>query len=119
MPCSVQCSMCSMMCKGEDSCAFAGACALQKMKIQPFKQNKSNGLQRQRLIGSAAARFNHARTTTKVSATDLDGRQNDYSKGICSPGSLFNNPVRLRQDSLNALFSLKGHFIFDLSNVTK
>ena len=52
------------------------------------------GLQRQRLIGSAVAGFNHARTITKASATDLDARQDDYNKGICSPGSLVNNPVR-------------------------
>ena len=43
------------------------------------------GLQIQRLIGSAVAEFNHS--------TGLDGIQNDYKKGICSPGSLFNNPV--------------------------
>ena len=54
----------------------------------------SKGLQRQRQIGSAVAGFNHARTITKASATDLDARQDDYNKGICSPGSLVNNPVR-------------------------
>ena len=52
------------------------------------------GLERQRLIGSAGAGFNHARTITKASATGLDTRQDDYNKGICSPGSLVNNPVR-------------------------
>ena len=52
------------------------------------------GLQRQRLIGSAVAGFNHVRTITKASATGLDTRQDDYNKGICSPGSLVNNPVR-------------------------
>ena len=52
------------------------------------------GLQRQGLIGSAVAGLNHARTITNSSATGLDGRQNDYNKGIRSPGSLFNNPVR-------------------------
>ena len=52
------------------------------------------GLQRQRLIGSAVAGFNNARTITKASATGLDTRQDDYNKGICSHGSLVNNPVR-------------------------
>ena len=52
------------------------------------------GLQRQRLIGSAVAGFNNARTITKASATGLDTSQDDYNKGICSPGSLVNNPVR-------------------------
>ena len=54
----------------------------------------TKGLQRQCLLGSAVAGFNHARTITKASATDLDARQDDYNKGICSPGSLVNNPVR-------------------------
>ena len=35
------------------------------------------GLQIQRLIGSAVAGFNKARTITKASATDLDTRQDD------------------------------------------
>ena len=52
------------------------------------------GLERQRLIGSAVAGFNHARTITNASAKGLDARQDDYNKGICSPGSLANNPVR-------------------------
>ena len=52
------------------------------------------GLIRQRLIRSAVAGFNHARTITKASAKNLDARQDDYNKGICSPGSLVNNPVR-------------------------
>ena len=52
------------------------------------------GLQTQRLIGSAVAGFNHAKKITKASATDLHARQNDYNKGIWSPGSLFNHPVR-------------------------
>ena len=54
----------------------------------------TKGLQRQRLIGSAVAGFNHARTITKAPAMSLDARQDDYNKGICSPGSLVNNPVR-------------------------
>ena len=29
-----------------------------------------------------------------ASATGLDTRQDDYNKGICSPGSSVNNPVR-------------------------
>ena len=52
------------------------------------------GLERQRLIGSAVAGFNHARTITKAPAMGLDARQDNYNKGICSPGSLVNNPVR-------------------------
>ena len=51
-------------------------------------------LQRQRLIGSAVAGFNHAKTITKASATDLHAQQDDYNKGIWCPGSLVNNPVR-------------------------
>ena len=52
------------------------------------------GLQRQPLIGSAVAGFNDARTITLAFVTGLDTRQDDYNKGICSPGSLVNNPVR-------------------------
>ena len=52
------------------------------------------GLQRQCLIGSVVTGFNHARTITKTSATGLDGKQVDYNKEICSPGSLLNNPVK-------------------------
>ena len=52
------------------------------------------GLQRQRLIGSAVAGFNHAKAITKASVMDLHARQDDYNKGIWSPGSLVNNPVR-------------------------
>ena len=52
------------------------------------------GLQRQRLIGSAVAGFNNARTITKASATGLDTIKDDYNKGMCSPGSLVNNTVR-------------------------
>ena len=40
------------------------------------------------------AGFNYAKTTTKASATGLDARPDDYNKGICSPGSLVNIPVR-------------------------
>jgi hypothetical protein len=40
------------------------------------------------------AGFNDARTITKTFATGLDTRQDDYNKGICSPGSLVNNPVK-------------------------
>ena len=60
----------------------------------PFSVHYSKGLQRQRLIGSAVAGFNDAMTITKASAKGLDARQDDYNKGICSPGSLVNNPVR-------------------------
>ena len=64
------------------------------------------GLERHRLIGSAVAGFNHARIITKASATGLDATQNDNTKGICSSGSLVNNPVR--QDISVASFPLKG-----------
>ena len=40
------------------------------------------------------AGFNHARTMTKASAKGLDARQDYYNKGVSSPGSLVNNPVR-------------------------
>ena len=59
-----------------------------------FSYIKHTGLERQCLKGSAVAGFNHATTITKVSAKGLDTRQDDHSKGICSPGSLVNNPVR-------------------------
>ena len=52
------------------------------------------GIERQGLIGSSVAGLNFARTITKASATGLDSGQDDYKKGICSPGSLVNNPVR-------------------------
>ena len=52
------------------------------------------GLERQRLKESAVAGFNHARTITMASAKGLDTQQDDYNRGICSPGSLVNNPVR-------------------------
>ena len=57
-------------------------------------QASTKGLERQRLIGLAVAGFNHAQTITNASAKGLDARQDDYNKGICSPGSLVNNPVR-------------------------
>ena len=40
------------------------------------------GLQRQRLIGSAVAGFNHAKKITKAFGTDVQARQDDYNKGI-------------------------------------
>ena len=52
------------------------------------------GLERQRLIGSAVAGFYHTRTITNASVEGLDARQDNYNKGICSPGRLVNNPVR-------------------------
>ena len=52
------------------------------------------GLERLRLIGSAVAGFNNAKTITKAAATGLDAIQDDYNKGMCSPRSLVNNPVR-------------------------
>ena len=51
------------------------------------------GMETQRLIGSTLAGFNHAKTITKASSKGLDARQDDYTKGICSPWSLVNNPV--------------------------
>ena len=59
----------------------------------------------------AVAGFNHARTITKTFAKGLDTRQDDYNKGICSPGSLVNNPVR--SDSLGASFPLKRQVVLD------
>ena len=64
------------------------------MNLFSLSKNCVKGLQRQRLIGSAVAGFNHARTIAKALAMGLDVRQDDYKKGICSPGSLVNNPVR-------------------------
>ena len=52
------------------------------------------GLERQRLIGSAVAGFNHARIITNASAKGLHARKDDYKKGISSPGNLVNNHVR-------------------------
>ena len=52
------------------------------------------GLQRQRLIGSPLAGFNHAKTMTKASSTYWHAKQDDYNKGLWSPGSLVNDPVR-------------------------
>ena len=52
------------------------------------------GLERQHLIGSAVAGLSNARTITKVSTKGLDTIQDDYNKGIGSPGSLVNNPDR-------------------------
>ena len=87
-------------------------------RILPIQKKRiAKGLQRQRLKGSAVAGFNHAKTITKASATDLHARQDDCKTGIWSPGSLVNNLVR--QDSLDASFPLKGQVVFDLSNVTK
>ena len=52
------------------------------------------GLEKQSLIGSAVAGFNHVRTITKASVKGLDARQDDYNKGIFSQWRLVNNPVR-------------------------
>ena len=64
------------------------------MKIFERKDDLLKGLGRQHLIGSAVAGFNLTRTITKPSAKGLDARQDDYDKGICSPGSSVNNTVR-------------------------
>ena len=50
----------------------------QRKKVVPPRHK---GLQRQRLIGSAVAGFNHAKTITKASPTYLHARQDDYNKG--------------------------------------
>ena len=63
------------------------------------------------------AGFNHARTRRKASAMGLDTRKDAYNKGMCSPGSLVNNPVG--KGSLEASFPLKGQVFFNLSNVAK
>ena len=63
------------------------------------------------------AGFNLAKTITKASATGLDTRQDDNNKGICSPGSLVNNPDR--KDTLDASFQLNGQVNFDFGNITK
>ena len=65
-----------------------------KKKNNNKKKKYCKGMQRQCLMGSAVAGFNNARTITKASATGLDTRRDDYNKGICSPGSLVNYPVR-------------------------
>ena len=52
----------------------------------------SKGLERQGQRGLAVAGFNLARTIT--SAKGLDTGQDDFNKGIYSPGSLVNNPFR-------------------------
>ena len=82
-----------------------------KSEVNVPSSSVCKGLQRQRLIGSAVAGFNHARTITKASATGLDERQDDNNKGICSTGSLVNNPVKY--DSLDASISMEGQVVFD------
>ena len=52
------------------------------------------GLERQRIIGSAVAGFNHTRTITKAYAKGSDAGKAYSNKRICSPGRLVNNPVR-------------------------
>ena len=75
----------------------------QTLGSSPDSTHTAKGLQRQRLIGSAGGGFNKARTITKASATGLVTKQDEYNKGICSPGSYVNNPVRYY--SLDASFS--------------
>ena len=77
----------------------------------------TKGLQRQHLIGLAVAGFNYARTISKASDRGLDTRQEAYNKGMCSPGSIVNNPVRY--GSLDAALPLKGQVVLDFSNVKK
>ena len=74
-------------------------------KLHPYAVSSihcGKGLERQCIIRSTVPRFNHARTITKASATSLDAREDDYNNGICSPGSLINNPVK--KDSHDASF---------------
>ena len=54
---------------------------VRRTPVPPVSSN-TKGLQRQCLIGSAVAGFNHAKTITKASSTDLHTRQDDYNKGI-------------------------------------
>ena len=49
--------------------------------------------------------FNHAWTTTQASAPCVEARQDDYIKGICSPGSLGLNPGRIQLNSVALLHS--------------
>ena len=63
------------------------------------------------------AGFNLARKITKTSATGFNTGHDDYDKGIGSPRSSVNNPVRY--NSPDSSFSLKGQVVFDVSNVTK
>ena len=74
--------------------AMSVSCLLSVPLFAFKKSYKPKGLQRQCLIGSAVAGLNQARTITKASATGLDTSQDAYNKGMCSPGSLVNNPVR-------------------------
>ena len=56
--------------------------------------DKSKEKTKKNQIGSAVAGFNHGKTITKASATDLQARKDYYNKRIWSPGSIVNNPVR-------------------------
>ena len=56
---------------------------------------RAKGLERPCLIGLPGAGFNHAWTTTKASAPCVEAGQDDYIKGICSPGSFGPNPGRM------------------------
>ena len=85
-----ECALCSAL---YNSTNVHLSCLRHIDKIQ-FVCFLGKGLERLRLIGSAVAGFNHARTTTNASAKGLDIRQDEYTKEICSPGSLVNNPVR-------------------------
>ena len=64
------------------------------MGVARYSRKYAGWLEIQCLIGSAVAGYIHALTTTNAFAKGLDARQDDYNKGICSPGSLVNNPVR-------------------------
>ena len=54
----------------------------QGILVGAFVLGKPKGLQIQRLIGSAVAGFNHGKTITKASATDLHARQDEFNTGI-------------------------------------
>ena len=97
--------------------AFQANSSAQNCQFENLAVQKNSLLEGLRLIGSVVVELNHPRTITKASATGLGGRQGDYNKGICSPGSLFNYLVRY--DTSDTSFSLKGRVVFDFSNVTK
>ena len=56
------------------------------------------GAERPSLIGLAGAGFNNALTTTKASDPCLEARQDDYIKGMFSPGRLGLSPGRTQLD---------------------
>ena len=61
----------------------------------------AKGLERPRLIGLAGAGFKHAWIPTKASASCVEARQDDYIKGIWSPGSSVLNPARIQNSEFS------------------